>query len=512
MKILNRRTVGFTILALWLGVVAWHVRREYFKTSLAIMTEGAQSLSPGRYIYLVTVNGTPTGIANSGIDTIASGFLLEDRLTLDVPAMGRMSSAEAITRVELGNSLELKNFNFKLDSDVGRFEVRGTAASDSVLDIWVNSGSGEQHSQIRLNEPIVLPIAVPLQLAAAGRLEVGEEFAFKLFDPSILEAREATIRILAHDTMAVAADSAVFDSVANRWVVALYDTLPVWKIEQSLGGVSMSSWVDDDGHVVRAESALGFALERLPYEVARERWTQARDAPQTGGGYGAIIESTAIASNVELSDSAEARLAVRLLDVDLTGFDLEGGRQELRGDTLLIQRESGGQLEADYRLPYRGAGEPAEELVSTPLIQATDPDIVRRARMIADGERDPAVVARRLNQWVYLNLSKEITLSIPSATQVLEARQGDCNEHTVLYVALARALGLPARTAVGLVHVNGRFYYHAWPEVWLEEWVAMDPTLGQVPADAAHLRFLIGGLARQVDLVRLIGKLRLEVI
>ena len=69
----------------------------------------------------------------------------------------------------------------------------------------------------------------------------------------------------------------------------------------------------------------------------------------------------------------------------------------------------------------------------------------------------------------YGMLEKKITFSVPNAVQVLETRQGDCNEHTVLYVALARALGLPARTAVGLVYVNGAFFYHAWPEVWLGE-------------------------------------------
>jgi transglutaminase-like putative cysteine protease len=110
-------------------------------------------------------------------------------------------------------------------------------------------------------------------------------------------------------------------------------------------------------------------------------------------------------------------------------------------------------------------------------------------------------------------LRKRITPSIPSALQVLDARQGDCNEHTVLYVALARSLGLPARTAVGLVHIRGRFYYHAWPEVWLGgEWIAIDPTLGQAPADASHLRFLVGGLARQVELVRLIGRLSVDIL
>ncbi|NIY08451.1 MAG: hypothetical protein GWN02_09260 [Gemmatimonadetes bacterium] len=216
------------------------------------------------------------------------------------------------------------------------------------------------------------------------------------------------------------------------------------------------------------------------------------------------------------------RLVVRLRNVELEGFDLEGGRQSLRGDTLLVRRED--RVRAEYTLPYdagRHAVEPGTlgsvapgpgTLAPTPLIQAADPRIVAAAREIAGGESRPEVVARRLTSWVHERLRKDITLSVPSAVQVLEMGQGDCNEHTVLYVALARALGLPARTAVGLVHIGGRFYYHAWPEVWLDGWVAVDPTLDQFPADAMHLRFLVGGLARQVELIRLIGRLDLDIV
>ena len=59
---------------------------------------------------------------------------------------------------------------------------------------------------------------------------------------------------------------------------------------------------------------------------------------------------------------------------------------------------------------------------------------------------------------------------------------------------MARALGLPARVAVGLVYLRGAFYYHAWPEVYvaqsptLGQWLPVDPTLNQFPADATHVR------------------------
>jgi hypothetical protein len=77
---------------------------------------------------------------------------------------------------------------------------------------------------------------------------------------------------------------------------------------------------------------------------------------------------------------------------------------------------------------------------------------------------------------------------------------------------LARAVGLPARPTAGLLAVGGRFYYHAWPEVYLNDWVAVDPLLDEFPADAAHLRFVVGGLARQAELLPRIGRLALEVL
>ncbi|HEV2751170.1 MAG TPA: transglutaminase-like domain-containing protein, partial [Gemmatimonadales bacterium] len=151
-------------------------------------------------------------------------------------------------------------------------------------------------------------------------------------------------------------------------------------------------------------------------------------------------------------------------------------------------------------------------LAPEPLIQSDDPRVLAQARQIVGGERDPARAARLITDWVAREVARQAGAQVPGAVQVLGRRGGDCNEHTVLYVALARAAGIPARTAAGLLYVGGRFYYHAWAEVYLGDWVAVDPTLGQFPADAAHLRVTTGGLARQMELLRLTGSLKLEVL
>jgi transglutaminase-like putative cysteine protease len=504
---MHRRTIGSLVVAAWLAVLGWHVQREYFRPEAERLAAGARELAPGAHWYVIRMNGTAIGIAQTALDTLADGYRFRDEITLDVPALGRVHRSLARTQIELGPALELRAFRFALESEIGRFAVSGQAEGDSAMVLVMDAGAGPQHSRMVFADGLLLDGALTLRMAASGALRAGNEFTARVFDPSSLSERDVQISVTGRSTITVA-DSARMEG--GRWVATLMDTVPVWRVEQKFGGVSIVNWVDDDGQIVRAESALGFTIERTYYELARQEW-RGGSASSLAAGYGALIEGTAISSNVDVrAVDEQPRLAVRLLDVDLTGFDLVGGRQQLRGDTLVITVERDLRAPA-WTLPYRGGGAAAAELESTPLIQADDPRIVATAQRIARGSTDPREVAQRLNEWVYDALHKDVTLSVPSAVQVLESRRGDCNEHTVLYVALARALGLPTRTAVGMVHLRGTFYYHAWPEVWLDEWVAVDPTLGQFPADASHLRFLVGGLARQVELIRLIGRLRLEV-
>jgi hypothetical protein len=516
-RLLNRSSLAAVVLVVWAVVLGWHIRREYFKPIATRLAERARSLNPGTYFYSIKMNGQTIGTASTKLDTLPNlqGFRFSDRVLLDVPALDTTHRALAQTDILMDASLRLKSFAFQLGSEIGDFVVRGVVRQDTLLDLTLKSGSGsgEQKTTMRMDPFLVMDAVTPIRLAAGGELEVGKSLRTLVFNPSTMSEQAVDLRVTARDTMIVP-DSANWNPRDSTMVITSYDTIPVWRIEQTFGGVTVGSWVDEDGHLVKAESPLGYTLERTAFEIADQEWKATSRNPKLAGGYGAVIERTAIAANVDLAAVATAdSLRLRLSGVGLEGFDLSGGRQTLRTDTLVIQREPASALRANYTLPYRAGGDPAAELESTALIQSNSPAIVKAARDIAGNSTNPEEVARKLNDWVYRELKKDITLSIPSAEQVLAARQGDCNEHTVLYVALARALGLPARTAAGLVHVRGRFYYHAWPEVWFgDRWVAVDPTLGQYPADASHIRFIVGGLARQVELLRLIGRLKLEVV
>ena len=322
-----------------------------------------------------------------------------------------------------------------------------------------------------------------------------------------------TVRVAVESTLIVA-DSADLDSTTMVWLPEHFDTVRAFRIDQTMNGIPMSTWIDAQGRLVRASNAAGYAMERSAFEIAYENFRR-RDTSRVARSSlapppGAIVPVTALAAGLRDDPAPLARLRVRISGIDLTAWSSR--RQRVSGDTLEIVPESAIESHASpYRLPAADSSL-KRWLVPEPLIQSRDPRIAARARLILGRERNPAKAAALLASWVHEHVRRELTAGVPSAQKVLEGGRGDCNESTTLYVALARAAGLPARSVAGLRYLNGRFYYHAWPEVYLGNWVAVDPMLDQFPADAAHLRLAIGGLARQVELVPLIGRLTLEVL
>ncbi len=84
-----------------------------------------------------------------------------------------------------------------------------------------------------------------------------------------------------------------------------------------------------------------------------------------------------------------------------------------------------------------------------------------------------------------------------TAAQAFALRRGVCQDLTHIFIAAARALGLPARYVGGHFHradgVTAQEAGHAWAEVHVENlgWVGFDPTNG-ISASEAHVRVAVG--------------------
>ena len=296
----------------------------------------SSDLAPGINFYTLTMNDRTVGQATSRLDTLPDGFELEDLMNLELPALGQTGIAVARTRVKLSPSLVMENFSFTLDSEVGRFAASGELRPDTTLEVRIVSAGSEQNLSFRLAQPPIMSNVVPIRVAMGEGLDVGETVRLPVFDPTSLSTRTVEVHILEHDTLLVTDSAAI--GTDGRWASARQDTVPAWKIAEEFGGVRVESWVDEDGRILQASSALGFSMQKTEYELARQAQEESRLVSSSPIDDDVIL-STAVQSNVDFADVTQYdELRFRLTGVDLQGFQLEGGRQSLRGDTLIIRR------------------------------------------------------------------------------------------------------------------------------------------------------------------------------
>jgi hypothetical protein len=503
------------ILAAWAAALFWLLQREYLSPAGTRPGDLSPGVSPGAQFYRLSLGAQQLGYASTTVDTLGDSIRLVDVLVLDLPSLGSLGRNSGRSVTTLDRALRLLNVTSETDGTAERYTARGALTPDNVLRFTVTSDRDSGIASVAPGDGIELPSLWQLRMAFGGRLRRGRHTTTRVLDPFTLELRTRAFQVDADSTFIVP-DSADFDSTTMAWVPVRFDTVRAVRIDVSGPGEGpLTWWVDAQGHVVRGTLPLGFTIERTAFELAYENFRR-RDTlrlmrASASPGPGTIVPTTLLNAGMHADPADAAVLRVRLGGGRLDALDLVGGRQRLDGDTLTVRRESAAELAGGYALPHADST-PVGAYDADLLMTSLDRRIRTQARQVAGVERDPAHVAAALTHWVAHTVQAEPSTAFPQASAVLIRRRGDCNEHTVLFVALARALGLPARPVAGLLLVDGRYYYHAWAEVYLSDWVAVDPTLDQFPADVAHLRLVADGLARPTDLAPRVGRLTIDTL
>jgi len=490
------RLLSYMVVIFWLSMMVLLINRSYLSREEAIreeVTEEAhrgEAVTGGQQEWLgIYFKGSKIGYAYRVVKRFNQGYFLREIAEMRMRLMEEPKQVSLLTAARLDDRFRLENFQFKMVSVDSQWLIRGKVVGDKMeLAITVNRETTQQ--LIALKQRPQLPVNLMLYLTRREPLTVGKSYRVPFFDPTSLSNDVLTIRVRGKERLTLGGE-----------------TLEAYKLEESFKGMTHYVWVRADGTILKEEMPLGITLIREGREEAL-RGLPSQEAQID------LISATAVEADRKLPHPRRLRyLKIRLRNVSLEDLPLSSGRQMLHDDTLEIRVE-GLTPFLDIRLRSLRKGEgKGGWLAATPLVQADHPAIRDLARSIL-GREDRAVEAiRLLLQWINQNIDKQPTISLPNALEVLNSRVGDCNEHTVLFTALARAAGIPTKMVAGLVYHEGRFFYHAWAECRLGEgWLTVDPLLGQVPVDATHIKLVEGELDQQLGLLKVIGRLQVSIL
>lgn len=456
--------------------------------------------------YGVYFQGKKIGFGSESRHLAPEGYQYRDHTHLWLNVSGKEVSADSNIEVLVDKGLRLRSFTFHLRSAETDFEVDGNLEGN-ILNLGVSIAGERTEQAVQVDEPPVLgPIVRDYLFSDQDkRIEPGRKLSVPFLDPSFLA--DAEIK----DTLANA--ELQIEVLGMEEMKIGDEVVSLYRLKESFKGIEAISWVTPNGRTIKEYSPTGFVIIREPREQAEQEEIKTGALPD-------IITALSVPVSGMIEKPRESRyLKAKLEEVVLDGFQINGHRQKLVEKVVEVRREDLEQGKS-YVIPWSRTGDEPEEmeayLKSTLFIPLEKGVIAENAALASGGHDDSLKAARAIMIWVYENLEKEPTFSIPNALQILEMKKGDCNEHALLFTALARAVGIPARTVVGVVYLEQKFYYHAWAEVYVgkggDGWVSVDPTFGQMPADATHIRFISGDLNQQMEIARFVNFLKVEII
>ncbi len=481
---LNSTLARFTIFSIWAGLMVMLWQGPSSSGDKTVLPETRQEVVQQGWMGLY-MNEKKVGYSNFEVSSKPGGHRLVDRSVLRLRMLDSNQTVNANSVAETDEDYALQSFRMRLQSGTGKFHVSGELR-DGALAVTTEVGNHSDTMTFPIDGPIYLPSALRANLVENG-LKVGARREASIFDPAAMATQPIVQEVVG------------LESIDSR-----DGPVEAWRIVESFRGIETTVWIDRAGSVLREQGPMGLVAVRESPERA------------TGAGWGDgslvdLMDAVAVPIDEPLVEPRQlARLELRLSGLgDLV--PPADARQSFAAPSLVIERESVTRADT-FELPYRGS-DLAADLAATAFVQSEHPRLRETAQRVLDGETDARDGAVRLRRWIYLNLEKRAVATIPNALQVLEMGMGDCNEHAVLFAGLARAAGLPARVVAGAVYAEGVFLYHAWNEVWLgDRWVSVDAAFDQMPVDATHIKLVEGEPDRHIELIPIIGKLRIDVV
>jgi len=137
------------------------------------------------------------------------------------------------------------------------------------------------------------------------------------------------------------------------------------------------------------------------------------------------------------------------------------------------------------------------------LVPATDEGIVKISSSVVGRERNPYRKAREIYRYVLTRLQVDPEYQEYDILKAIKDKKGNPYVYAILFCALARSQGIPARPVAGyLIDRDLQATKHYWAEFYIETvgWLPVDPILGEgkirvnIPPEVDPYSYFFGNL------------------
>jgi hypothetical protein len=311
----------------------------------------------------------------------------------------------------------------------------------------------------------------------------GDSFSYRHYEPTLNAVITVKVTVKDYEEVSLRESKQRFLRV---------ESLPDKILGVQLPGSTL--WLDKDFAALKSQVEMpglgNLVLIRSSRKVALGKAAQAAEKPDMG--LSQLIPLNRFISNPHDSETVVYRVTLQGDDDPSSAFarNRHQAIKNVKGNTFEIHVHA-------VRRPEKAeeAGNADDEfLKSNYFINCDDAKVKELARQAGGAEKDPWKRAQKIERWVHNHMKiQNFSEAMATADHVAKTLEGDCTEYAMLSAAMCRAVGVPSRTALGLLYavVERRpvLAYHMWTEVWIDgQWLGLDATLGRGFVGADHLK------------------------
>jgi hypothetical protein len=491
----NRRWLQAAFFAAFLAMFLTGCADRYFRDA------GEPGRQAPRYgLADLPVNEYWTGIAFNGRKIGFSHFVITplpgeaDRFEIRSEAVLHLRFYTMDKKVTLRSydlvdgGLRLRDFVYEYDMDGNRLMLTGAFENEVLKVVRLSRGTNSEE-EIAVDGDLYPASSLCLYPLVKG-LKVGNRYEYRIYDGETQSVETVHQEVQAYQRSDLFAGEA-------------------YRVQTRCHGQEVLTWLDEQGIPVLEKALGGVLVSSLESEGEARKYLLESALNRDDG----LLKFSLIRIDPPLSNARSSTYSEMYLDGVPEDIVIPSdGRQECDRQECRVLCRIRAEMPRGLSAPPSADRE--EYLAPSPTVPITA-EIRTLAGRITRGAPTEIEQVRLIISWMHDNISRE-PVDAFTALDVLSRRKAECQGHALLYAAFARSVGIPTRVANGIVYADDfqGFLYHSWNESLVQgRWIAVDPVLSQVPADATHVKFLEGeALSSLVPLVSMVGRIGIEII
>jgi hypothetical protein len=320
------------------------------------------------------------------------------------------------------------------------------------------------------------------------KAKAGDSFSYRLFEPSVVRVAKVQVDVKDEEQVMLGGGARKLLRVEAKPERIADVQLP-----------PLTLWVDNNGRLVVSETmmpGLGkLRIERTTKEIATAAINPAK-LPDIGQ-----IQALPLNYRLPFPIHGQNTIVFRISlpedkgDDVTTAFSKGDGRQEVKNvEGKVFELHVHPDRKPD--LNGKNGKVPDEYIKSNFFLTNDDPNVQKLAKQAVGNAVTDWQKALNIERWVHQNMKTvDFSIAMAPASEVAKNLAGDCTEFSMLAAAMCKAVGIPARTAIGYIYYEDprnrqpMLGFHMWTEVMINGgWQGLDATLGLGGAGSSHIK------------------------